>query len=513
MKTRSIWFEADVKSNYKALDGVKEVDVAIIGGGITGVTAAYLLSQTGHRIALLEADRIGVSTTGRSTGNLYSVMDIFFSELKTKYDDETIKRIIEGRKNAVDFIEKTVNTLGLECDFKRVPWVLFSGTGEMDDLIQKEYELAKSFELDPVWLPEQHEMLLPLKGRMGFMLEGQAQFNPYLYVDGLARVLSRQGCSIYEDSRVNEIAKDGELFSLETAKGEIKTKCLIEATHTPLGLSAYHTVLGPYREYGVAGTTKESLNREGIYWGHYQKGKVTSVRQYKDRLLVIGEPHKVGQGDTNEAVERLKNYARHYFSVMDFSHEWGGQHYRPADLLPYIGKKMGSSSYVATGLSTDGLTFGTLAALIIKDDILGIDNPYAELFRANRLTPLKSAYKFFKENSNAMKQFVEDYLRHDEIRELGPDQGIVLTEEGRKYAVNKDQEGNFHVCSGICTHMGCVVHWNAGECSWDCPCHGSRFDRDGKVLEGPAMKSLESVYGKEFHAKPQIRPDEKEASL
>lgn len=494
METQSIWFESQNNFKFSSFEGKEEVDVAIIGGGITGVTAAYLLSQTGLRVKLLEAGRIGESNTGRSTGNLYSVVDKFFEELKSKYDEATILTILKSREEAINFIEKTIQTLNIDCDFKRVPWVRFSGTKEMDDPIQKEFVIAQELGLKVEWLEEGHEMLAPLQGRVGMKLDNQAQFNPYQYVAGVADILSHQGCGIHEGSRVNEIEKNEDSFTLTTDKGTLVTRHLIEATHTPIGISVLQTVLGPYREYGIATQTTKRLSQDGIYWGHYQKGKVTSVRHYKDRLLVIGEPHKVGQGSSIEGMGKLKTYAREYFGAEDISHEWGGQHYRPADLLPFIGQRLGSRSYVATGFATDGLTYGTVAALIIKDDILGIQNPYAEIYRSSRITPLKSAYKFIKENLNVVQQYAGDYLRHDSVKKLRADEGIVVNENGRRYAINKDQEGTLHVCSGICPHMGCIVHWNEGEHSWDCPCHGSRFDRLGNVIEGPALKSLGPVY-------------------
>lgn len=494
METQSIWFESNENLEFPVFKGEEEVDVAIIGGGITGVTAAYLLSQTGLRVKLLEANKVGVSNTGRSTGNLYSVVDIFFEELKTKYDSNTILKILESREEAVNFIEKTIQTLKIDCDFKRVPWILYSGTEEMDEKIQKEYVAAMDFGLKVQWLEEGNELLAPLNGRVGMKLENQAQFNPYQYVIGVARILSSQNCTIHEGSRVTDIEKNEDFFTLTTDEGTVTTKHLIEATHTPIGFSSLQTVLGPYREYGVASKTKKRLTQDGIYWGHFKKGKVTSVRHYKDHLLVIGEPHKVGQGSSIEGIQHLKDFARSHFSAKEFPYVWGGQHYRPADLLPYIGKRMGSNSYVATGFSTDGLTYGTVAALIIKDDILGIQNPFAEIYRSGRITPLKSAYKFIKENMNVVQQYAEDYLRHDEIRELKNGQGIVVNEEGRRYAINKDEEGELHVCSAVCPHLGCIVHWNEGERSWDCPCHGSRFDLMGHVIEGPALIGLETVH-------------------
>ena len=494
MDTRSIWFDPEGSFSYPALTENKKVDVVIIGGGIAGVTAAKLLTDQGKSVILLEAGKIGQSTTGRSTGNLYAMVDIFFADLISKYDEDTIKNILASRRAAIKLIEENVRTYGIDCDFQHVPWTVFSGTPEMDEKIKREYELAKALGLNAQLLDEKDELLIPFSGRVGIKIENQAQFNPFQYTKGLLEIIQKKNCEIYEDTRVTDIERIDDKYELTTANAKIEAQHVIEATHTPIGISALQTVLGPYREYGVAGKCTKELHRPGIYWGHYERGKVTSVRSYQkngeNHLLVIGEPHKVGQGDSLEKMEKLKSFGRQYFSMSGYTHQWGGQHYRPADLLPYIGKTS-EGKYVATGFSTDGLTYGTLAAMIIKDEILGIKNPHAELYSPKRFTPRKSLTKFVKENLNVMTMFLKDYLHGEKIRSLKPGEGIVIHDDERRYAISKSPEGELKVCNAICPHLGCVVHWNAAETSWDCPCHGSRYAQSGEVLEGPALSGLD----------------------
>lgn len=494
METRSIWFEQHDELSYPILKQSKKADVAIIGGGITGVTAAGLLAGKGLSVVLLEAGKISESTTGRSTGNLYSMLDIFLSELIAKYDEETIKNVIASRREAIKLIEDNVRTYGIDCDFKHVPWTVFSGTPEMDEMIQREFDLAKTMGLNVQLLDASHEMLIPFNGRLGVKVEGQAQFNPYLYTIGLLEGIRSQGCEVFENSRVNKIEKKGEINILSTQFGSIEAKHVIEATHTPVGISVFQTMLGPYREYGVAGKAVKTPEREGIYWGHYEKGKVTSVRTYKKNgetyLLVIGEPHKVGQGDSLEKIESLKFFGRKHFAINTYTHQWGGQHYRPADLFPYIGRTA-DGNYLATGFSTDGLTYGTLAAMIIRDEILGVKNPYASLYSPHRFTPKKSISRFVKENLNVMSMYLKDYLHNEKIKSLKEGEGMVVYEDEHRYAVSKTTEGELMVCNAVCPHLGCIVHWNNAENTWDCPCHGSRFAQTGEVLEGPALGGLE----------------------
>jgi len=278
-------------------------------------------------------------------------------------------------------------------------------------------------------------------------------------------------------------------------------KHLIHATHTPKGLNIqYDTTLGPYREYGIAAKLENDDYPEGIFWGYFSGDKfsIRSCQRGEEKfLLCVGQPHKVGQaGHNQDHVEDLIQFLQKRFKIKEITNVWGGQNYKPADLLPYIGRKSsGSNQFVATGFSTDGLVYGTLAGMIISDAINGEENAYSEIFKASRHQPLKAAKKFVKENLNVGKQFVKDlpFLLKKEGKELLPDEGLVTKSDGKRIAVYKNKEGKYKVHSAVCPHFGCVVHWNNVEKSWDCPCHGSRFDVCGKVIEGPSLESLEGM--------------------
>lgn len=490
MEPKSIWIKSPQKS-YPALSTNISTDVVIIGGGICGITTAKILSEHNISCVVLEGHEVAQSNTGRSTGNLYSVVDLSFADLCKKYPHETIQKVFKSRAEAVELIEKTIGQYQLNCDFKRVPWVKFSGSQEMDETIQEEFSLLKDF-VPIEWLPNDHPTLSSLQGRQGFFLKDQAQFNPYEYVQQLANKISKK-CSIYENTRVEKIEKDKDNFVVKTPKGEVHATFVVEATHTPTGFSPLQTVLGPYREYGVAGKAKIKFS-EGIFWGNYEKDQITSVRSYSrdgtDYIMVIGRPHKVGQEDGNKSVEGLTEKGIKWGLFTEPEFIWGGQHYRPADLFPYIGEANRQNHFLATGFSTDGLVYGTVAAQIISNLIFKSPDPYSEIYNSRRLTPLKSAKKFIQENANVLKQYVNDYLHKEELPKLKINEAKVVSFEGHKYAVSKDHQGKEEVCSAVCTHLGCIVHWNDVESSWDCPCHGSRFQRDGEVIEGPALKPL-----------------------
>lgn len=497
MKSEPIWNIKSKPIQFKSLDRNISVDVAIIGGGITGITTAQLLSEKGLKVAVLEARKIGEGTTGQSTGNLYGITEYPLTEMKGKYDQETVQKVVLARLEGVEHIQKTVNRYKMDCDFHLRPMYLFDKGGGLN--IDSEIKIASDVGLSVSPLSDAD---FPFPYDKGLKLENQAQFNPLTYTQLLAKEIYDTNCEIYEDTCVSEIDEDDDFVYLHANEVRVKCKYAVHATHTPKGLLVqYHTVLGPYREYGIGVKLKGDNYPEGIFWGTYN-GKKFSVRTYgspdNPHLICVGEMHKVGQDDDNtQNIKELEHFVRAHFDVEEVIYYWGGQNYKPADMLPYIGEKnSGSRQYIATGFSTDGLTYGTVAAKLICDEITGADNPYSLLFKANRHQPIKAAEKFTKENINVVGELVGDFFTKGEdpqLKELLPDEGKLLQYKDGKYAVYKNTKGEVSAFSPICPHMGCTVHWNKAEKSWDCPCHGSRFDTKGRVIEGPALTGLKKM--------------------
>ena len=494
MKSPSLWIDKENVPHFPELSEDKDCDVVVVGGGISGVTAAQILAESGLRVILLESGKIAQSNTGRNTGNLYVMLNSLLTELQHKYDLDVVRNVLSSRKEAMTFIENNIEKFQIECDFQKVPWMRFSKSPEMDQEIRDEAHLFHELGFEPEIIERSDETLNFLKGRVGVRIKNQAQFNPYLYVSGLAHAISKV-CQIYENSRGIEIEEENNQFIVKTPSAIVRAKHLIEGTHTPLGFSVLQTLLGPYREYAVASRYDETFT-PGIYWGHSSKESVESVRSYykngKQYLMVIGADHKVGQGESSEGFYQLSRYATELGLKEKADYQWGGQHYRPADLLPYIGKKDSSDAFIATGFSTNGLIYGTLAAQIISDEINGKENRYAQMYSSTRITPVKSMKKFVSENINVAKQYLVDYLKGSPDEMIEPGEGKVIDVKGHKVAASKNKDGELFVCSAVCTHLGCIVHWNSGESSWDCPCHGSRFEQDGKVIEGPALTALKN---------------------
>ena len=271
------------------------------------------------------------------------------------------------------------------------------------------------------------------------------------------------------------------------------------ATHSPKGVYVVHADMIPSREYGMAARLATNLYPEGIFWSMEQPGH--SIRSAAvdasgtQRLIVIGEKHVTGQGEEGvDYYARVEEYVRSHFDVAEIEYRWSAQHYKPADLLPAIGAPIGSPHvYIATGFSTSGLTYGTLAASIISDEILGRPNPWRDLYSASRFTPAKSAREFVKENINVAGQLARTVLGGGEAKgadAVKPGEGKIVDVDGKKLAVSRDETGRLTALSPYCTHLGCAVDWNPLERSWDCPCHGSRFRPDGEVIEGPAIDAL-----------------------
>ena len=496
LTNQAVWSSTDFSPTYPSLSGDVRADVAIVGAGITGLSTAYHLAKAGKKVVILEQSRVGKGTTGSSTGNLYAPIDERLSSILSKHGEDTLRMVAESRMAAVDFIEQRVQEFNMDCDFQRVPWHLFTtpDTRSENPQVEKEKEAATKAGLSVQKAPAAG---FPFAVDSLLTIEQQAQFNPLKYVQQLAAAIVSENCQLFEHTQVIK-AEEGEPCKLHTLYGTVTADKVVMATHSPKGVYGVHTAMEPYREYAMAVRLEGELPAPGVYW-HVQSGPQYSIRPYREQgqnyLLVLGEPYKVGTKTNNEELlSKIASYLRSHFQVGEIQYVWAAQNYKPADHLPYIGTSLlESNTYIATGFSADGLTYGTLSGMIISDAILGKENPWAKIYDPKRFTPVASAMKFAKENISVAGHLLKDYLFYgeaDEVAEIQKGEGKTIKIDGDHLAAYRDDAGRLHIVSGICTHMGCVVHWNNGEKSWDCPCHGSRFSVEGKVLEGPAYTDL-----------------------
>jgi len=496
MSTTSVWKDRVEPSQFPSLQKDITVDVAVIGGGITGITAAYNLAKSGKKVVVLEARKIGEGDTGSSTGNLYcTIGSPGLHKISSKFNDGKLKEVVESRAAAMRFIGEKIEEFNIDCDFRIAPWCLFSENDQHRSYIEKEMEAAET-----AGIILSKEIPFPLTATYGFQIPEQAQFNPLQYVSSLAKNIDSANCSIYENTKVMKI-DEGKVCTLATTSGTVTAEHVVMATHVPLGIYLVQTSLGPYREYAVAVKLTGGYPGAGIFW-ELQGDEHYSMRTYDTTrgkvLMVLGETHKVGQKENNEeCFERLEKFLRDRFDVASVEFKWSAQQFKAADGIPYIGLSSGNKKiYIATGFSADGLTYGTLAGMIIPDQILERENKWSHTYDASRITPVASASNFLKENINVAGELIKDHLTKAEAQnfsEVAAGDGKIMEVQDHKCAVSRDKSGELHVVSAVCTHMGCIVHWNQVETTWDCPCHGSRFMPSGEVIEGPAIAPLKKV--------------------
>jgi glycine/D-amino acid oxidase-like deaminating enzyme/nitrite reductase/ring-hydroxylating ferredoxin subunit len=494
MRPNSVWIATTPDIPFLPLEADIETEVAIIGGGITGVTLAHLLSRSGKRVVVLEAHSNAGGTTGHSTGNLYSVVGERIYQIESKHGKDTSRAVVESRAEAVALIESLVKQHQFDCEFMRVPWVLYATNEKDSSEVEKERDALRNAGLV---VDEVRELPYDVNATIGIRVEGQAQFNPAKYVEQLCKITANDRARFYENSQVVDIQEKEDHVVLRTPRGSVRADQVIHATHTPKGALKIHTSLAPYREYAVAVTLEGPYPDPGIYWSLEPHGK--SIRTYETAgekyVVCLGSVHKTGQEKSaEESYRAIERYLADHFPVSDITHRWSAQGYRSPDLLPFVGKLNNSKRiYFASGFATDGLTYGTLSAMILHDMILGLENRWQPVYSPDRSSLLSSVTSYVKENINVAGQYIKDMPAGEveSVSDIRSGEGKVVVIGGEKCGVYRDSEGGVHAVSAVCTHMACIVEWNDAERSWDCPCHGSRFSPEGVVLEGPAMINLE----------------------
>ena len=491
-QSASPWIASRPFPVFEPMTRAPSVDVVVVGAGITGLTAAVLLKAAGRRVAVVEALRVAEGVTGHTSAHLTERLDCSYRKLLSSFGADGGRLALEAARAALETIASFVRDLRIDCGFKRVPGFYYTERDEGIAGMREEFEAARRLGID---ISLTTEVPLPFPARMALRLEDQARFHVREYLLPLVQALPGDGSVVYEDTRVVGI-EDGEPCVVTTERGEIRAPDVVMATHVPLNRLLLQTKVAHYRSY-VLGCSVGAKVEDALFWDdedpyHYIR---TAEIAGEPLLIVGGEDHKVGQEDDTEGrFEALLAYARDRFDVRKVPYRWSAQVAEPVDGLPYLGRNAASSHvYVGTGYSGTGLTFGTLAAMIASDLILGRENPWAGLFDATRIKPVAGAKEFVAENVDFPAHFVADRLKAaagTSVEELRAGEGRILLLDGHKRAVFRDESGTVHVLDPVCPHMGCLVAFNAAERSWDCPCHGSRFDARGDVLVGPAVTGL-----------------------
>ena len=493
--TESLWRGTHTLGAFAPLAGDLSADVAIVGGGIPGLTAAVILARAGQRVVLLERDGVGSGETGHTTSHLTEAIDARYHSLIRDFGEEGAKLAARSSREAIDWIESLVHQAGIDCGFERVPGYLYTERQSDLEKLADELDAARRAGCAVEWVDD---VPLPFPTRGGIRWAQQAQVHATAYLDGLVREAVTQGVQVFEHTQVIGVHED-EPCRVETERGTVRAAHVFVAANVPVNNRVLlHTKIAAYRSYAIA-TQVEADYFSGLFWDtsepyHYTRCHTVNGQSY---LIVGGEDHRTGaKTDTEACFERLVAYAGSRFSMAETRFRWSGQIIEPVDGLPFIGRNAASTRvYVATGYSGNGMTFGTLAGMLVSDLVLGRPNPYERLYDATRIKPLAAAYDYVAENLTFPAHLITDRLtslnaEERAIQALKPEAGGIFDSDEGKVAVCRDRDGVVHACSAVCTHLGCDVAWNKAEQTWDCPCHGSRFSPDGKVINGPAVTDL-----------------------
>lgn len=499
MIKQPVWSSTLTTSHtYPQLKGNYETDIVIIGAGITGLTAAMRLLEQGKKTTIIDAFTVGSGTTGSSTANLYVPVEAYYHQIETKFNKKVAAQVALSRKQAINYIEQLVAKYTIACSFQRRPWYMFTRLSSYKRKIEQEYAALSRCGMSVEYVDE---LPLDLSFVKAIKLDNQARFNPLHYLYALADILVNHGCQLYEHTPALSYKEHNDYCEVVTANGQLKARKLIIATHIPIGVNFLQMKVFPYRSYAVAARLGSSYPN-GVFWDiaapHFSISSHGVKDTELDLLVIAGNSHKTGQaatGSHKSYYKRVTTYLKTYFDIASIDYAWSAQHYQPADGLPYIGhaSRLSKHSFAATGYSADGLTYGTVAGMLLADSVLGRTNKLSEVYKATRITLMASAPKFIKENANVLGQYLEDYPGNVEAKDylaIKAGQGKVIQENGEKWAIARDANNQLHRVSAVCTHMKCIVKWNDMEKTWDCPCHGSRFTIHGTVIEGPALSPL-----------------------
>lgn len=495
--TTSIWMATEVMAPQSALTEDTRADVCVVGAGIAGMTTAYLLARAGRSVVVLDDGPIGGGMTGRTTAHLVTALDDRYFELETLHGERGAQLAADSHKASIDQVERIVIAEKIECEFERLDGYLFVPPGESKEILDRELAAAHRAGLTDLELVARAPIESYDTGT-ALRFPRQAQFHPLKYLSGLARAIKRDGGCIYTQTHASKIA-GGDSARIETSSGHVVTAdYVVVATNTPVNdLFAIHTKQAAYLTYVIGARVPSGSVTQALFWDTphpYHYLRIESAGDH-DVLISGGEDHKSGQeDDANVRFAALERWTRERFPMITgIEFRWSGEVMEPVDGLAYIGRNPmdHDNVFIATGDSGNGMTHGTIAGMLLTDLIVGKENPWAKLYDPRRKT-LRSIGTFIKENINVAEQFA-DLVTAGEVDssvEIPPGKGAIIRRGLKKIAVYKDDSGNVHELSAVCRHLGCIVDWNSLEKTWDCPCHGSRYDAMGHVIMGPANSDL-----------------------
>jgi glycine/D-amino acid oxidase-like deaminating enzyme/nitrite reductase/ring-hydroxylating ferredoxin subunit len=509
---KTFWVDSVEPIQFEKLTTNISTDVVIVGAGISGLTIAYTLAKKGIKVTVLDDGNAGSGETGRTTAHIVNALDDRYYEIERIFGEDGAKLAADSHTAAINYIEQIAREENIDCDFVRVDGYLFLHPSDKPENMDKEFEAAQKAGVDVTRL----EAVPHLKNQQEncIRFNNQAQFHPLKYLQGLCKAIVNNGGQIFTQTRVVKADDKG----VDTADGiRVNANHIVVATNSPFNNKyVLHMKQYPYRTYVIGATIKKDSLPGALWWdtgdfeanadiAPYHYVRTQPYNEQFDLLIVGGEDHATGMPEAmntkeEESYDKLISWTKPRFEIIDVVYKWSGQVMEPMDSLGYIGRNPMDSDniYIVTGDSGNGMTHGTIAGILIPDLIMHVENPWEKIYSPSRLNIFKSGKTFVKEFLGGLLQYFKHAPKHaDEIKlsDIQAGDAKVIQMGKEKYGAYRDEEENLHVVSATCTHAGCTVRWNSDEKSWDCPCHGSRYSYEGKVLNGPAPQDL--VYYKE----------------
>jgi len=501
-QNQSPWSDTVSPLFFDTLKENTQAATVIIGGGIAGLSVAYMLACENEDVVVVEDGAIGSGETGRTTAHLVTALDNRYYRFQLKYGEDLTRQIANSHARAIDEIEKIVRNENIDCDFRRTEGYLFLHPNDDPKALDAELEAARNAGLNV-------EKVVSMPGigdnSPALRFPAQATFHPLKYLDGLCKAIQRKGGRIYTGTHVKDIDDTG----ITTSEGyRITAKHMVVATNSPVNIKyAIHLKQYPYRTYAIGALVAKGVVPPLLWWDTGDPEENSSIPPYHyvrtqpydaqhDLLLCGGEDHPTGLPGSPEEnrYERLESWARSRFPVQQIKYRWSGQVLEPMDGLAFIGRNPSAKSlYTITGDSGNGMTHGTIAGILVTDLIRGRENEWEKIYSPSRFHLLKTGGTFFRELASMLINYYKNKPRETSsvtLASIQPGSGAILEMDGHKYGAYVDESKMIHLVDAECTHLGCIIHWNNDEKTWDCPCHGSRFSYDGKVMNGPANMDL-----------------------
>lgn len=490
----SYWIASTDQTDYPTLNEDISVDVAIVGGGLVGITTAFFLKNEGLKVAVIEADRICQGTTAHTTAKLTSQHGLIYDKIKTQMGTQLAKQYAEANETAIKTAADIIKKYNIDCDFVSQPAYVYT---ESDEYIQKLMDEAKTASDLGIKAHYLESTPLPFKVKAALKYDDQAQYHPRKFVLALAKMIPGDGSQIFEQTRAIDI-DEGTPNIIKTKNGnKVSATTIVIASHFPFydGLGLYFSRMYPSRSYSLGIKISEKFPG-GMYINAEKPARSLRSQKFGDGEIVLlsGEHHKTGHGENmmNHYLN-LRDFAVATFNVQDILYRWSTQDYVTLDKVPYVGHltSRNSNIYVATGFRKWGMTNSFVSAMLISDLITKGQNPWQEVYNPSRPTSAAASAKFVSVNAKVFAALVSGKLApaSDKIN-IKAGEAAIVEVEGHKVGVYRDDKEKLHFVDTTCTHMGCELKWNDAEKTWDCPCHGSRFTYEGDIVEGPAHHPL-----------------------